>query len=325
MNTYSVPKWIGEWMCMLLVACLAVGIGGCADTTEEQPIPQEPPPEDDGSDDKPREDVPEVTEIPDTCNGHKELCDRPFDQVAFPGTHNSMSNADEKWQLPNQTYGLERQLEDGIRVFLLDVHRYKNELYLCHGTCVLGKRSLDDALWAFRDFLRANRGEVITFIFEDHVPGADIAAVMVERGLDGWAYDGYDHAQWPTLRELIDADTRLIVTAENSGGTSAEPSWFVNAWDVMFDNPYTYANAEDFSCAHNRGDSTHALALLNHWLSNGGLGAPDLAPIGNSKEVLLAHAQNCEEAWGRIPNFIAVDHYSVGDLFEVVDILNGLD
>src|SRR5699024_10522164 len=117
----------------------------------------------------PREDVPEVTEIPDTCNGYAELCDRPFDEVAFPGTHNSMSNDDEGWKLPNQTYGIERQLEDGIRVFLLDVYTYKRQLHLCHSRCQLGKRELDDALWAFRDFLRTHRGEVITLIFEDHV------------------------------------------------------------------------------------------------------------------------------------------------------------
>lgn len=310
---------------LLMAVFFGVGTLACVDTEVAYTPPEDETQDPPDTTPPPREDVPEVTEIPDTCNGYAELCDRPFDEVAFPGTHNSMSNDDDGWKLPNQTYGIERQLEDGIRVFLLDVHTYKRQLYLCHSLCQLGKRELDDALWAFRDFLRTHRGEVITLIFEDHVDGELIANAMVERGLDAWVYDDFEHEEWPTLRELIDANTRLIVTAENSGGTAAEPSWFVRAWDVMFDNPWTFEEPEDFNCNANRGDRGHALALLNHWLSkSGGLGDMDRAHIGNSKEVLLKHAQDCEEEWGRIPNFIAVDHYSIGDLFEVVRILNGL-
>jgi len=57
----------------------------------------------------------------DTCNGHVELCDRTYDQVAFPATHNSMSAADGRgWFLAEQPTGVMGQLRDGIRVFLID-------------------------------------------------------------------------------------------------------------------------------------------------------------------------------------------------------------
>ncbi|MET1039010.1 MAG: hypothetical protein ABW075_12100 [Aeromicrobium sp.] len=57
----------------------------------------------------------------DRCNGHVELCDRRFDEVAFAGTHNSMSAADQPgWFLAEQPYGILRQLDDGIRVLLID-------------------------------------------------------------------------------------------------------------------------------------------------------------------------------------------------------------
>lgn len=55
------------------------------------------------------------------CNGHAELCDRRYDQVAFPATHNSMSAADESdWYLAEQPTGIIGQLDDGIRVLLFD-------------------------------------------------------------------------------------------------------------------------------------------------------------------------------------------------------------
>src|SRR4051794_20749385 len=56
----------------------------------------------------------------DGCNGHVELCDRPYDQVAFPATHNSMTAADDGWSLPEQPDGILSQLQAGIRVFLID-------------------------------------------------------------------------------------------------------------------------------------------------------------------------------------------------------------
>lgn len=57
------------------------------------------------------------------CNGSPQLCDRPLDQVVFPTTHNSMGGADNPaWMFPNQTAGIARQLHDGVRAFLFDVH-----------------------------------------------------------------------------------------------------------------------------------------------------------------------------------------------------------
>ncbi len=55
------------------------------------------------------------------CNGHVELCNRRYDEVAYPATHNAMSAADQDgWFLAEQPTGLIGQLNAGIRVFLID-------------------------------------------------------------------------------------------------------------------------------------------------------------------------------------------------------------
>ena len=55
------------------------------------------------------------------CNGYVELCDRPYDDVAFVATHNAMSAADEPgWFIPEQPTGLIGQLDAGVRVLLID-------------------------------------------------------------------------------------------------------------------------------------------------------------------------------------------------------------
>ncbi len=58
-----------------------------------------------------------------SCNGSPVLCSRPLNEVIFPGTHNSFAASDEPgWYFANQTYPIARQLQAGIRAFLIDIH-----------------------------------------------------------------------------------------------------------------------------------------------------------------------------------------------------------
>jgi hypothetical protein len=58
-----------------------------------------------------------------TCNGYPQLCSRRLDEVAFAGTHNSMSAADTPgWLIANQDRNVAQQLNDGIRAFKISTH-----------------------------------------------------------------------------------------------------------------------------------------------------------------------------------------------------------
>ena len=87
------------------------------------------------------------------CNGAAPLCDRRYDQVAYPTTHNAMSNADEGWIAPNQTHGITRQLERGIRALMLDTHDDAGQTMLCHGYCFAGSKPLAEGLGEIAAFL----------------------------------------------------------------------------------------------------------------------------------------------------------------------------
>jgi hypothetical protein len=57
------------------------------------------------------------------CNGHADLCDRRLDEVAFAGSHNSMSaEADPGWLFAENIYGVPAQLEYGMRALLIKSH-----------------------------------------------------------------------------------------------------------------------------------------------------------------------------------------------------------
>jgi hypothetical protein len=61
--------------------------------------------------------------VGDGCNGSPDLCDLRLNQAVFAGTHNSFSAADTPgWFIANQRHDIGRQLDDGIRLLLLDPH-----------------------------------------------------------------------------------------------------------------------------------------------------------------------------------------------------------
>lgn len=253
------------------------------------------------------------------CNGHDALCARTLPEITLPGTHNSMSNADAGWAIPNQQHGLTRQLEDGVRALMLDTHYWEGAPYLCHGYCELGAQPLAEGLGEVKAFLDAHPREVVAIIFEDDVSPEDTVAVVEAIGLDRYVLTP-PAGEWPTLRELIDADTRLLLTAQGGGGAR---DWYVGAWDWYFDTPYDFESVDEFSCALHRGDPDNTLFLVNHWVSDP-LSTEENAVVANAAEVLEPRARACAEQWGRPVSTLAVDHYAVGDLFGVVDRLNGV-
>lgn len=60
----------------------------------------------------------------DGCNGHVELCDRGYDEVAYAATHNSMSSPDVVRVWPEQDETIREQLDGGIRALLIDTHHW---------------------------------------------------------------------------------------------------------------------------------------------------------------------------------------------------------
>jgi len=85
---------------------LAVGLGGAAVLVFRGPP-----------------EVAAAAGIVTVCNGSPKLCNRRIDQVVFPGAHNAMSNAEiPGWLFPHHNHAFPRQLQDGVRALMIDVH-----------------------------------------------------------------------------------------------------------------------------------------------------------------------------------------------------------
>ncbi len=260
------------------------------------------------------------------CNGHAALCDRRYDEVAFLTTHNAMSSEEDGFRSPNQRYRLWRQLEDGVRGFMLDAWEDRDgTVRLCHGLCALGSRPFVDGLRDLRLFLDCHPHDVVTIILEAHAPHAKIAAAFDESGLSAYVHvpDGPPAAgyAWPSLRALITRDERAIVFTDDRG---ADEPWQLYTYDWAWENPYSARTPDELSCAQDRGDRDRSLWVFNHFLTNT-FGSPELAELINHAPLFGDRVEACRaEAGGDLPNFVTVDFYDIGDGLAVVDALNGV-
>jgi Phosphatidylinositol-specific phospholipase C, X domain len=263
----------------------------------------------------------------DACNGHPELCDRRFDSVAFATTHNSYNYeiGFSQFFAPNQDFDVARQLRDGVRALMLDVYDESGELVVYHGFALTGSEPLSVPLEHLHEFLDSNSREIVSIIFETTVDGNTISNALTDAGLIDYVHTQSTGAPWPTLSNMIESGKRLVIFTENQA-LAGTPPWFHYAWGNIFDTPYDFGSQADFSCDINRGNSGNALFLVNHWVSLPivGTGIKDSAAVVNDEGVLWPRVQNCMAQNGHIANFVAVDFYRQGDLFRVVDSINGI-
>ena len=194
----------------------------------------------------------------------------------------------------------------------------RRDLFLCHAFCEIGAKPLVSELEAIRQFLDEHPRDVIQIIIQDEGPlPSDIAAAFEQSGLIDIVYSHTRGDSWPTLRQMIEAESRVLVSAENQSGGF---DWYHDAFTFIQDTPFKFEIATEFSCEQNRATSESPLLLVNHWLSPV---SPTEADRVNKSEVLRARVEQCQLERNRAPNLIAVDFYDSGDLLEVIDALNG--
>ena len=194
--------------------------------------------------------------------------------------------------------------------------------YLCHGLCEVGATAWDPLMVQVRSWLQAHPREVVTFFLQDAVSPADTAAVFDRAGLLPYVHTQSPGQPWPTLGQMISSGRRVVVLMENHGGGATYP-WLLQGFNWVQDTPYTNPTVADLSCTLNRGTATSPLFLVNYWLSNFVSLVSDARTV-NAYDRLWPYVSTCREQRHHLPNYVAVNYYDQGDLFRVVDQLNGV-
>lgn len=259
------------------------------------------------------------------CNGHAQLCNRPYNEVAFLTTHNAFNSAEDNFNLPNQNYNITRQLNDGVRGLMLDIYDASGTPVVYHGFAWLGSLPLSDVLDDIHDFMVANPNEIVTLILECYVDANTIESSLTASGLDSLLYSHTTGSTWPTLQTMISNNERLVVFSDvNDAGPGQD--WYHYVWDFAVETDFSIHDTADFDCSFNRGSASNDLFILNHFVTdaNLGVGLENEAVIANAYPYFYNRAVDCHAATGKFPNFPTVDFYDRGDVLLTVDLLNGV-
>lgn len=269
-----------------------------------------------------------------TCNGYSELCSRLYSNYSQIGSHDSAFVGD--FLTDNQFISAADQLDMGIRFLQAQTHDLDGTIEMCHTSCLeLDAGSLSSYLSPIKTWLDDNTDDVVTLLLTngDGIAVADYADVFESVGLDEYVFtpDGIlTLDEWPTLQDMIDAGTRLVVFMDYYANTSSV-AWISDEFDYYFETPYDTTDPSFPECTLNRppgGSAVGRMGIMNHFLDVDILGIliPDvlLAASTNSFDSIMAQADICLSDYGSWPTVVLLDWDSVGDAIITQNYLNGL-
>ncbi|MFD9698473.1 PI-PLC domain-containing protein [Lentzea sp. NPDC059081] len=265
--------------------------------------------------------------------------DPRLDQMTFLTAHNAYANGVDGGFAPpfvdlakNQTRGIVQQLSDGVRGFMLDIHQTADGAILCHNSCTLVSKpvALNVDLQRMVDFLKNNRGEIVTVFLEDYVDATTLRAELRKvQGLNDVLYraEGVQQNGWPTRSQLQNSGKRLIIFTDH-GKDGREDSGVLYQRDWTVENYWSMGSglgSSDWSC-YSRWDekpltatgSFQPLFVMNHFrdVPISGTATTDNGKLANRAQ------QFCQPAARKKPNFLAVDLYHLGNAAGAVSALN---
>ncbi len=285
---------------------------------------------------------PQVSSLLLDNRGPPSFDDRTLDRVTFLTAHNAFANNGDnaRFIAPNQDWGLTKQMEMGVRGFMLDVYSRNGQAVLCHMRCGLAGFfpwiSLTDELRRFEDFMKKDRNAIITLHIE-WTAGAKAnefeAAFNKFPDLKNMIFDPYQadvkNKGWPKVRDMIASNKRLLILSQSDStrnmGVALDKEFTVeNYWS-------TGTTGHDRNCRSRWDeisldtDNTQAKAFRRLFVMNHFRDSPTIltAALDNTIGSLLARVtDDCLWPSRRIPNYVAIDFVNKGTGRETVDTLN---
>jgi hypothetical protein len=297
------------------------------------------------------------------CNGHANYCDVPVNTVLFAGVHNAHVSIQDRFMLlPNQEFNIQGALSAGFRAINVDLGICDDvgTVSLVHGLCITGTSNASKAFEHVANFLIANPNEVIILPTQinNELKGGDVTNDSIDaifKSIPKFKEMMYSHSPgktnktWPTMRELIQSNKRIIYMQYNSKSqcsnnstnsttssgikssnkTTAQsvcPEGFHDWFHFAVENQFEYKSIDElknsaYACEITRGDNrvTPDFVLYNVFTT---IPSDTNAAITNTKEFLQNFISNCTTVNKLKPSVVLVDYWNLGDVLDVVQQYN---
>ena len=247
--------------------------------------------------------------------------DKTYDNTTFLCTHNSFCSKGYGFFATNQSLTVTDQLEAGVRALMLDVYLCKDDVYCYHSIPATGKILLVEVLLEVKQFLKTNRNEVVTIIFESYIDANSLENCFKIANLNEFLLV-LNGEKWPLISDMIADDKRLVVFSDKAENSSNNP-WCNYVWDFCIETHYNNKRIKNLGNEFNRGNKCNNLVILNHFVYGCfGTGSKRNSKKINSENFLRWRIESFVAETGKYPNFIVVDFVEFGDCLKLINELN---
>ncbi|CAG7560103.1 unnamed protein product [Fusarium equiseti] len=268
------------------------------------------------------------------CNGHNELCSRKYSEITFIGTHNSAFVG--KGPSHNQYVSVTKQLDLGVRFLQAQTQDKNGHIQMCHTACwLLDAGPLENYLAEISKWMAKNPDEVVTLLLtnRDAIAIEKFDNAFNSTGLKPFVFRPEKKLalnEWPTLQELLDNGTRLLVFMDFNMDES-KVDYILNEFDYYWETPFGVTNPSFPTCEVDRpknGNPAKLMGMMNHMLNDKvfDIVIPNQrdAKKTNSAKSIQGQVALCKGKWSKTPNVVLLDWVNVGDAMKVQLTLNGL-
>ncbi|KAG9290976.1 hypothetical protein G9A89_003431 [Geosiphon pyriformis] len=293
------------------------------------------------------------------CDVSKNACGN----FPAPWTHNCLFNN-------NFGHNIATQLNDGIRLFDLDTCLVdKHEAILCHGRTpyrALGDE-LDPVFKQIRDFLETNPNEIVTIEFKDTDGDISVSGTYIQSKLEQFFIIDPGHSmvwpkigrefKWPTLREMIEENQRIVIFFGNSlykktpnlkPWIQSSKDWFIESFTYSYNAGTLHELSKAFIQWSEKAqdlikDDKQKFGRVR-WQVLDDTIAAQKSDVENSMKKTEKPTTNCIDTFASEVNYdvltefsnlfyskfkyifrVRVDYYWKGNLFDIVKRLNQLN
>lgn len=201
-------------------------------------------------------------------------------------------------------------------------------------------RTLECFLSDVGTFIKRNPQELVIIILEDHTRNlSGLAQQIKNAGLESHAHQQQLSAEWPTLKELAQAQKNIIFFVHGDQDLPYKEYPHLHyLWDFAWDTEWDFLSPADLKCetkdcvpkrGHNAFKSrttqpNNKLFIVHHFVTDGPGGSKNAAKKVNKKAFLEQRLARLTKRTGQKPNIVQVDFFQhpKNDLFEVVNELN---
>lgn len=258
-----------------------------------------------------------------------------FDEVSWLINHNANNNRVDGPGIfcfggSDQDRGMQRQLEDGVRSFMVDIYRVHDKYRLKHGptnTCMMDGEDFNHILY---NWISRHPNDIVTLHIQS---GPNLGLSGLEdifkgrrsgyKNLGSYIYQhnnfisdgrpvGSGSDVYPTIREMLDQKKQLVIFTETNYGSDLFRYEFAHT----VQNPYRASQANqlfnsDKFTVH-RGIKHKTIMTINHFAGDAPTYNGDRNKSRDANATVLAKARTAWWMFGHRPS-VAVDFHNLSN------------